>query len=285
MDQDLNKIIDKIDNLSKITNEIIQSFSGKKGSELKLKRIVFLDLMYRIVSNLEGLYLLLKPYNESRELKFPIALVIRACLSDVLTGYYLMSFLKDEKSFNNELKVLGLDYISYLMDMSSVEPSFVRHESIEKMNEIIANQMKFIHNKYKEYIKTKDEGSIKLYSPAEIRQTSKPELFIFKNEINLKPTDKNKFERLFKIPMVDKISYIYPLMRYYAQYQHYSFEARQIIKSDPYENLKFFIQSIFYMVNAIFSFGKVVEADKGALDKINQLLKSFKDFPNALNTD
>jgi len=74
-------------------------------------------------------------------------------------------------------------------------------------------------------------------------------------------------------------------MRYYAQYQHYTFEARKINEVDPDENLNFFIQSIYYVGNAIFSFGKVIGADEKALILVDKVLSSFKDFPGAFNNN
>lgn len=281
----LKKIIEKVDELSRITNEIGESFNGKFGSELKLKGFVFLDLLLRINSNLEGIYLLLKPYNDQPELKYPIALVLRACLSDVLTGYYLLSFQKDEKSFENEIKVLGLDYLNYAKSMVKTEPLFSKLNSKELLESKIKENESILFDRYKEYIKSTEDGKIQFYSVAELRKTSKDELFIIRGERSRKPTDKNKFERLSHIRLLQDALYIYPLMRYYAQYQHYTFEGREINRVDPNENLKFFIQSIYYIGHAIRYFGGFIGAKQDSLERIVTLINSFEDFPGAMSKD
>lgn len=276
----LSKLTPIVEMLSKQTNEIGMSFSGKKGTDIGLKGFVFLDLLHRINANLEALLLLLKQLAVSQELKSPIALLLRTCLSDVLTGYYLYTFLKDEKTFENEVKVLGLDYVSYMEIMIENEPRFgPKKLSGEKLAQEIHKKKLFIASAHKDLIKSIDEDTGKFikYKPEELREDSSTELLLYEG---MKATinDKSKYERLLRFSSLSDLAYVYVLMRFYAQYQHYGFYNRNVMLLDPFDNFSFIVQSFYYINGAVHSFGAFIDADKALLEKVLNLLDSYKEL-------
>ena len=281
LQQQLQKLIPIINNLSLETNKIGTSFQGKKGSEIKLSGFVFLDLMSRINANLEALLLLLKKLAVSDELKSPIALLLRACLSDVLTGYYLYTYMKDEQTFENEVKVLGLDFTGYLIAMAENE-SFLsaKHLSESDRGRLILDLKNQLAQKYSDTIKSVDQstGKVEKFTRAEIRNTSDPKYLLNGESIKDQITDEKKYKRLRNFEDLENVSYVYILMRYYAQFQHYSFYNREVSKIDVFNNFPFFVQTFFYITGAVLTFGKLIEAEKDQLEKVEKLLEKFVGF-------
>lgn len=275
----LEKLIPLIDELSIRTNEIGLSFHGKYGREIKLKGFVYLDLMQRINANLEALLLLLKKFKESPELKSPIAILLRACLSDVLTGYYLYTFMKDKVTFENEVKVLGLDYASYMISMIENELKFTSGNlSVSERQSLMNKRKKQIADKYPDLIKSYDEqsGKVVKYKRAEIRDSSNPKFFFSDKQKNNPITDISKYDRLLKFQPLRDLAYVYVLMRFYAQFQHYAFFNRDVNLLDSFDNFKFMVQSFYYITGAIHSFGSLIDADESLLNEIDIILNSYK---------
>jgi hypothetical protein len=280
-DTQLEKVIQLLDELSIRTNEIGQHFHGKKGSEIKLVGFVYLDLLQRINSNLEGLLVLLKNLKTSPELKIPISLILRGCLADVLTGYYLNSFLADDETFSNEIMVLGLDYINYAGDMIHNEPLFTAPKiSEDELKETIKNKMKSFAANNDELIKSYNEDEDKWikYKVKELRETSSLKVFADDKERSFPPTDKFKFERLKSFVELKDASYVYVLMRFFAQFQHYAYYNRNVLELDILENFKLIIQSLYYINHAVLDFSRIIKADKDLLDKVRSLLENYKDL-------
>lgn len=285
MNNELNKQLEKlillIDKLSISTNKIGVSFHGKKGSELKLKGFIYLDLMQRINANLEALLVLLKGLNTSPEFKSSIAIILRTCLSDVLTGYYLYTFMKDETSFENEVKVLGIDYANYIIAMVEDEPKFNPH-NISKTNKIeyIKQKKNQIASDYTDLIKDYDEDTGKLtkYKPADLRANSSSELFFSEADKKSPITDKHKYERLLKFDVLFNQAYIYILIRFYAQFHHYGYFNREVNKLDLLSNFAFVVQSFHQITAAILTFGGFIEADSKLLANVEEILAEFEGF-------
>jgi hypothetical protein len=281
VEKQLEKLIILVDELSINTNRIGLSFNGKKFREIKLKGFIYLDLLHRINSNLEALIVLLKKIKISPEFKNSIAIILRTCLSDVLTGYYLYTFLKDETTFENEVKVLGIDYASYMIEMVTDEPKYIPFDiSEDKKGENINLNKKKIASRYSALIKSYDEttGILTRYKPSEIRITSDSELFLPEEDRNKSITDKRKYERLCKSNDLHDQAYIYILIKFYAQFHHYGYFNREVNQLNLLSNLAFVVQSFHQITAAILTFGALIDADIKLLDPIKNILAKFEGF-------
>lgn len=277
----LVKLIGLIDRLSISTNKIGVSFHGKKGSEIRLKGFVYLDLMQRINANLEGLLLMLKNLEKSPELKSSIALLLRACLEDILTGYYLYTYLKDETTFENEVNVLGLDYMNYVFTMIEEEPIFNPFKPTkEEIQKDILEKKKDVCTKYQVLIKSFNEETEELekYSRFELRKTSSSELFPTDSDKKVPISAKNSYKRLRRFEILHNHSYVYVLMRFFAQFQHYAYFNREILKLDMLANFAFVVQSFHQITEAILTFGGLIETDSKLLKNVEDLVPEFVEF-------
>jgi len=209
-----------IDQISRTITEYGKSFQGKKGKEIGgIRTFVFLDILGRINFYLEGLVQLYKQFIDQQDMRVPINLLFRSCMGDVLNGLYFLHFSNDEKSFENELDVLDVDYAKFSKFIIENEAKITKTVKEEELYD-------FIQNKLNDYVKNNprifnSETGWNLKSAAELRNDSKPELFIDNSHKNGALTEKVKFDIISSNEHLKHLSITYLLYRYFSQYQHY----------------------------------------------------------------
>lgn len=275
----LTKIVDEV---SVLVNETGALFKGKEIDEIKLEGFLYLDLIQKINANFEGLFVLLQSYEKSQELKTPLSLVCRCLLSDILTGYYLSSFIEDSESFKNEVNVLGLDYVGYIDFLlrnppnKSINPIFQ-----EKKSDIL----KEISNYYPDLIDSYDDKGLIKVSKKNLRKTTKDSFFPSEKEKNKRISDDYKFERLNQHNTLSDVSYIYHLLRYFSQFQHYCYQNRYTSNLPPNEVFNFIVQAAYYSVNALYTFFHILKVPEKNNIEIENYLMQFEAFPEAMVID
>lgn len=243
----MQKIIKHLDDLVEIMNLVATEVHHKKGSELGTVNITLLDLMKRIHSNLYGMKILMNELSNDRYLILPVSLLIRTCLSDALTGFYLLSFSHHEESFKNELKVISLDYIAFTERLVNLEPRYSGVDlSEEAFQKIVAEKLQELSEKYPELILNVEKNKLITRKCEDIRAGSAKEIFLREENFTRRIGEKEKFDQLYNNPNsgIRNISYLYPLFRFYSQFQHYTILTRNLIdlpinKYEPYFSLSF----------------------------------------------
>jgi hypothetical protein len=256
---EIEDILDSaVDSLKSISIYI----NGTKFSKLGNIKVVMLDFMKRLHSNLLALKIIIPEFSENNTLALPIGLILRTCVTDSLTGFYLLTFSRDEESFNNELNVMSLDYINYLESLTNIEPNFYEGELTEdEKNQLIMSTLDMIVGKYPELIHAREGMVLKRKKPIEVRASSNDKIFPNGKKYTRGVTDLSKFERLFNYPVegIRSISYLYPLFRFYSQLHHYTILARTLIDIEAEENVRHIKLSLVLILQALNSFGKEVE--------------------------
>ncbi len=113
-----------------------------------------------------------------------------------LTGNYLYTFVKDEVSFENEVKVIGLDYAKYLTAMVDNEPNFTARELNRSEQEVIKKEKKLqILTESPDLFKSYDEetGKLEKFKPEELRINSDPKFFFPGENIKDLLSDRSKY--------------------------------------------------------------------------------------------
>lgn len=268
-----NSLVDSLNDISLYVN-------GTKISKLGTCKVVMLDLMKRMHSNLYALKVIMPEYFKGATLALPIGLIIRTCVTDALTGFYLLTFSKDENSLQNELNVIGLDYIGYLEKLCHIEPLFMRPDlpKVER-EQIIIKKLEEIVEKYPDLIQKRDNLKIIKKTPAEIRATSNEKIFPYNTKYTGPVTDLSKFERLFDYPGegVRSLSYLYPLFRLYSQFHHYTILTRKLMDMDAKEHLMYLRISLVLILQALNSFGRAIEIPDELLVPIRNIFDSLSD--------
>jgi hypothetical protein len=258
----MNETIKHLDDLVEILNLVATEVRQKKGSELGTVKIVLLDLMKRIQSNLYGMKLLMNEVSSDRYLILPVSLLTRTCLSDALTGFYLLTFSHDKESFENELKVMALDFIGYSEKLANLEPYFSGQDfSDEEFRTIINVKLENIASSYPKLVVRVENLKLIKRKPKEIRESSRKELFLDEGAISKPLTDNEKFEHLFSNSFVGvkNLSYMYPLFRFYSQFHHYTSETRELADLPIEKHLPFISLSLVLITQVLKSIAVSIE--------------------------
>ncbi len=258
----MQAIIKHLDDLVEIMNMAATNVHQKKGSELGTVKIVLLDLMKRIHSNLYGMKLLMNELSVDTYLILPVSLLTRTCLSDALTGFYLLTFSHHKESFENELSVMALEFIRYSEKLANLEPYFSGKDfSDEEFRNIINVKLEEIVTRYPKLVVSVDNLKLIKRKPKEIRESSNTELFVGDDWISKSLTDNEKFEHLFRNSFngVKNLSYMYLLFRFYSQFHHYTSETRELADLPIEKHLPFISLTLVLITQVLKSIALTIE--------------------------
>jgi len=258
----MQETIKHLDDLVEIMNLAATEVHQKKGSEFGTVKIVLLDLMKRIQSNLYGIKLLMNELSNDRYLILPISLLTRTCLSDALTGFYLLTFSHHKESFENELNVMGLDFIGYSEKLANLEPYFSGQDlSDDEFRNIINAKLESIASSYPKLVVRVENFKLIKRKPKEIRESSRKELFLDEGSMSKPLTDNGKFEYLFSNSYVGlkNLSYMYPLFRFYSQFHHYTSETRKLADLPIEKHLPYISLSLVLITQVLKSIAVTIE--------------------------
>jgi len=227
----MQETIKHLEDLVEILNDVALSVKKKKGGDLGTVKIVLLDLMKRIQANLYAIKLLINELTNDPYLILPVSLLIRTCLSDALTGFYLLTFSNHKESFENELRVMAIDYVGYAEKLANLEPNYSGLElSEEDVQEIVRKKLHELHENYPELIRGLEKNKLIKRKYAEIRAGSIKELFLKEENIKKRLGETEKFDQLYSNHNsgIRNIAYLYPLFRFYSQFHHYTSLTRDL---------------------------------------------------------
>lgn len=252
-----------------------KSFEGNTEKELGFKNVVLLDLMMRINLSIRGLEELFPVYAHNKDMRHSINLIMRTVLSDILTGLYLAQRYTDNKTFENEVKVMNLDFAKYSIFMYEHE-----HEMFGKTVDEVKVEMESMLQKYKE--SNPDlflaEENFRIIKPAEVRETSDPKFFIDEAHRTKGLTEDNKYKSIKADSVIGRFSTIYIVFRYFSQYQHYSFDGRKTLRINDEFDLHKYLYSIFIINECVYMLLRLVGTD----EKLLAPLKTISDDYNKL---
>lgn len=210
-----------------VINNIGHIYNGQKEGEIGIGQLVILDLFQRINANLKLSADIFGNIDYSYNQKIPLALLIRACLSDSLTGIYLLSHNADE--YMEELDVLNLDFVKYIKSMLPLEIEFFNY--IRKENNSSQPQFDRRYEIFEKYLKSQKGEPWQVKTRDEFRKSGDKTPLTFdkmRDYIKKKGEDDN-------IPIVLELSYMYNYYRYFSQYEHYTFTGRHFVKQ-PFDD-------------------------------------------------
>ncbi len=97
----------------------LATYSLKSGD---IKDEANLTILQRIKSEFYPAILLFEQIKENGENLYPsIGLLLRACLMDIITFYYLTSFQKDKNTYRTELDVSDIDFFNNMDKLKKIE--------------------------------------------------------------------------------------------------------------------------------------------------------------------
>ncbi len=240
--KNMNKKLD-IDKICLLLEEFSE-FLKERINDLKNKNIeddyFFSELLVRFQYNIYGILSILPKFRENIEFKLPLSIILRSITTDVLTVFYLNSFIspkdKDLSGLKNEIKIFKKDYVRFIKDFSQEELELVKKNTPQwkKYINILENLINNHYENYSDFYKVVDNKS-KLKSNSELRETT-PAFFFpdlkSKNEPNSFITEKYKYDRLKCVSHEKYCGFAYLAFKYYSQYQHISSATKKLLYLD-----------------------------------------------------
>ncbi|HPR31012.1 MAG TPA: hypothetical protein PLK12_02910 [Prolixibacteraceae bacterium] len=257
-------------------NSIGMHFNNKKVGLIKE---VYLSILNRIGINITSIHILSKNFLE-QNVSSSIALLFRACISDMILGYYLISFTNNEKSFEGEIKVKNVEFLKYVQRVGPKEQKLLSKGS----NNTKININEFIKRNFKDYLeKTDNQEEIFYKSNSDIRKECESNPTLLNNDLNLKLTEENLFKNLGEIntKAEDHFDSIYIIWRYYSQFQHFTHLGRVFMKDSKKNILYYFMGTLIETYNFLSVMQKTVFCNL-IIENFDQakmeLIKVYEDY-------
>jgi len=257
-------------------NSIGYSFNGRK---VDLVQDVYLSLLNRIGVNIASINHLSKVFHEEN-VSNSIALLFRACISDIIFGYYLIDYINDKESFDGEIRVKNVEFLKYIQKVGPKEQEILS----KKTDKIQIDFNELIVNNFKDYVKEIDDnGKITFKNNSEIRKESKSKVVYLNNNLNFKLTEEYIFENLKNkdSKTADHFDSIYIFWKYYSQFQHFSHLGKVILYYKKENFLYDFMTSLleaYHFISVIqrFVFDFSIEGYDQLKDELKQVYEEFK---------
>ncbi len=221
-----------------------------KDRQVNIQIEVFISILNRIGINISSINHLSKTLHEE-QISSSIALLFRACLSDIILGHYLLSFKSDIITFENEIRVLNQSFLKkYVNDIYKVE-----QELLSTNEEDFKNRVAEFNNILKEEFLDilVDDNLLKTKSAKKIRDEfrSNKKYFNDMDVYNSELSESTMFKHLFakKNDLENYYKQVKVLWKYFSQFQHYTFPGRHFINDKKENFLLYFFQSLIDCYN------------------------------------
>ncbi|MEI6697188.1 MAG: hypothetical protein WCO13_14125 [Bacteroidota bacterium] len=272
--ENVERQLNWIDTLSTTITEIGKTYDGVKGSKIGgIRTFVFLDILQRINYNLEGLVQLYNQFIVQEDMRFPINMLFRGCLSDVLTGLYFLHFFEDENSFINEINVMNLDFAKFSKFIIENEPYIIKTIDEEKIEEFIQfNKEKYIKSNP---VLFRSENDWEIKKALELRTDSVDKFFINAKNKNGDINESTKFDVILSNENLKHLTPTYLLFRYFSQYQHYSFNGRKTLIIDTEYDIQKYFVTIMMINESIHMFCKIIGVKDEMLVHLREIADEY----------
>lgn len=195
--------------------DTIGSPFGTKSPSLIQK--TYLDLIRRIKCALIGISAQLMHWPEIPELKVPVSLLFRACVTDILLLLYLKTIQESPDAFENEIRLLDKSYIKFAHD-------FIKNGGISTEPDAIDQQLQALHAAAtRAGIINDGYPSFRQRSVLDIRGPKQDSPLLVDAALyaaDLGP--KTQLEHLRNTTGYGDLAEIYWLYRHFSQYEHYA---------------------------------------------------------------
>jgi hypothetical protein len=199
MIKDFPYFTNKFDYYSTQLHETINSVGLHfQGQEVNLHFEVYISILNRIDINIYSISKLSKDFLH-KQISSSIAILFRSCFSDLVLGYYLLTFINDSQTFKNETLILSQSFLkNYVKDTLPIEQKLLAKDKndhdkrLVELNEILRNEFAKIFE---------EVDSLKIKSAKMIRDEngSNRNLFKEKDVYNWELSEAVMFRHLFAL--------------------------------------------------------------------------------------
>jgi hypothetical protein len=261
-----------VDFLSNAIDSIGEPYGGTRPA---LKEHTYLDLIRRIKCSLIGVSKLLESWPEQVEVKVPISLILRTCLTDMLLLLYLGTFDNSEDSFRNELLLLDIDYIKFVKTMIENDGIAVPDSETDK-DAYIKSTLDKLYAGASHLLKSATASTPKKVE--EIRATSDLQLFLVAEAYKQPLSERSMYEQIKAHPDITSLSPLYLIQRYFSQHQHYSPAGRDYIQHKPRFEFIQWVKAIAGIHDTVSIAASLLSARQEVIDAINQQTAAFYEY-------
>lgn len=271
--------------------DLLDEFAGsqtKKGTSLNDLQAPLNDLGYRIRVNMESCKHLVNQYEKNYEYAFPLALILRSVISDILTFCYVVRFYdfdaddKSQPSLVNELNLLDKDFISGLFlavekehDITKFIPEIEQRKTVEETRALM--------DELKERLSHLFSGK-EFKSSKAMRYSSLPKFFKSLKDRE-KPSgmmsETYKYDRIMEQTFFSNYAMIMSVFKYYSSLHHYSRLSNELLK-DKKRNMYYLFLTVDLVFMTYIIYVQLFEKDDQQwLQKLRKIKKGFEDVVKA----
>jgi hypothetical protein len=259
--------------LAEAINQIGHGFNGRKISRINESFIILLN---RLMCNLYSISVLLEKY-EHKPISSSISLLFRSCISDMVIGFYLLTFNKNKTTLETEIRVLDASFLKYLKKVYPIEQELLSKDK-DEANKKINKFEKFLKQQFKELLD--DENDFKVLSSKKIRDKFGTNKKSFQGELYKSNLPEEKmFEHLITIGDVPFKS-MYDYYRLYSQFQHFTHAGKELLHLSKSDYLYYFIHTLIFCYDFVFAVNSEILNIEVIEIKQNreELIDAFKNY-------
>ena len=235
-EQDIIDVAGILNRTANVLKEYLRKIGNHKG--LNSTDFALLNYFERFIFSLDATGNLIKELNDNRGMEFPISVILRASMLDVLYVHYIK--LKHEDSINSEFSLGNNPALFKDIDLilsNQVQRFLKTYDKLNDKNIISTSEHQLLHNHMIEEFDwlIKRDGNNKSIiekKPEEIATFDILELFKIMNK------DKNYFS-------------IYYLYDYFSKVDHFGAISYKIRNKDKTESFAIFIRAIGFIYECV----------------------------------
>ncbi|WP_345126352.1 hypothetical protein [Hymenobacter antarcticus] len=182
----------------------------------------YLDLIRRIKASLMGILAQLNYWPEHGEMKVPISLLFRSCVTDVLLLLYLKSLEEHEPTFENELHVLDTLYVKFVKGLLDADQLTTTEDAKQEAFKKLYADAAYLIEEVSPLLKFKNNKALRHGSDEELLKKGGKTL-------SSSLTTESQFAYLSKLPEFSSLSSLYWLYKHFSQHEHYSHAGSVVI--------------------------------------------------------
>lgn len=229
-------------------NLTLNNFNNKK--DIKDYQVIYQNLLQRIYINIIAVDTLFDKFNKNTYIKFPMAIIMRTCISDSIIVAYFASILDKQGTNNFKEQIIKLN-----------------HPFAREINEEIEEMIKYGDPKYKEYFELAAS-----YLPGNFTKGRKIKL---KKIQELEPKGMVK---ALKGTQLEWYSEIYKLYQYYSKYEHYGMVSKRLIEFNTEFEFDKIVFSSYYILQAAFMAMQFLDVGIEKIGKMEDLRDRIVDI-------
>lgn len=248
-----------------------------KGRQLSRTTESFIILFNRMMCNLYSISVLIEKY-KTQPISNSLSLLFRSCISDMIIGFYLLTFKGKDPEMENEIRVLDSSFLKYVKKVSPLEQEILSKDGNELEKRLEENEI-IVNDSFQELLDIDEQ--YKVLNARRIREkfyskTSEFEGDLYKSNLS----EEKMFEFLISKSKTPFAS-LYIYYRFFSQFQHFTHAGKELFHLSKSEFSYYFLYTLVYCYNFVIIINseileiEVIELEEH-FEKVKNVVKNYR---------